>query len=238
MKRAFVVIALVLLVDQALKIWVKLSFHLDEFIPHRPDSWYYLHFIENEGMAFGLKFGGDNGKLFLTAFRIAAVGVIYWLLRGMVRHGAGRWVITGMSLILAGALGNIIDSTLYGVLFSESTQFQKAVLFPPEGGYAPLFHGAVVDMFYFPLLEGRFPDWMPLWAGEHFIFFRPVFNVADATITTGVVLLVLARRKPKPDPEMSPMPDTPSETDGGESTGHAPRPIVAAGPMPPSAETR
>ena len=188
---------LVLLADQALKFWVKLSFNLDEYIPRTTDSWYYLHFIENEGMAFGLTFGGDNGKLTLTLFRIAAVGVLFMILRSMVRNGSSRWQITSMALILAGALGNILDSTFYGLIFSESTQFQRAVLFPPDGGYAPIFHGAVVDMFYFPLLEGHLPSWSPLWPGEYFIFFRPVFNLADAAITCGVVLLILTHRSPK-----------------------------------------
>lgn len=197
MKRALIVVALVLCADQALKIWVKLNFLLDEYIPHTSDSKAYLHFIENEGMAFGLKLGGEGGKLMLTLFRIVAVIGIGWILRNMVRHGAARTAVTSMALIFAGALGNIIDSTFYGLIFSESTQWQKAVLFPPEGGYASLFHGAVVDMFYFPLWEGRLPEWLPLWGGDHFIFFRPVFNVADAAITCGVTLLLLFHRSTK-----------------------------------------
>lgn len=195
MKRALLVIALVLIADQWLKVWVKLNFRLDEYVPQVADSWYYLHFIENRGMAFGLEFGGKPGKLLLTLFRIAAVTGIGWFLVHLIRRHARTWSIVSMALIFAGALGNIIDSTFYGLLFSESTQFEKAVLMPDGGGYATLFHGAVVDMFYFPLLEGRFPEWFPFWGGEHFLFFRPVFNIADASITTGVVMLILQRKK-------------------------------------------
>ena len=103
--------------------------------------------------------------------------------------------VVSVALVFAGALGNIIDSTFYGVLFSESTSFRKAIFLPPGGGYAPLLHGAVVDMFYFPLWEGRLPEWLPMWGGDHFVFFRPVFNLADAAITVGVVMFVLFQRK-------------------------------------------
>ncbi|HPF91777.1 MAG: lipoprotein signal peptidase [Flavobacteriales bacterium] len=194
MKKALLIILLVLLADQALKVWVKLNFFYDSSISILGDKG-YLHFIENRGMAFGMEFGGPWGKLLLTLFRIVAVSAIGYSLYKMVKRKASGMLVVSVSLILAGALGNIIDSTFYGVLFSASTPFKKAVLFPPDGGYAPLLYGAVVDMFYFPLLEGRLPEWLPLWGGEHFVFFRPVFNIADAAITIGITLFVLAQRR-------------------------------------------
>ena len=197
MKRALLVIALILVADQCLKVWVKLNFRLDEYVPQLADNWYYLHFIENPGMAFGLEFGGRTGKLVLTMFRIGAVVGIGWYLLHLVRRQARNWSIISMALIFAGALGNIIDSTFYGLLFSESTQFERAVFLPEGGGYGSMFHGAVVDMFYFPLFDGRFPDWLPIWGGQHFLFFRPVFNIADASITTGVIMLLLQKREKK-----------------------------------------
>ncbi len=194
MKKSILIILLVLLADQALKVWVKLNFFYDSSIPLLGDKG-YLHFIENRGMAFGMEFGGEWGKLLLTLFRIGAVTAIGYSLVRMIQRGAGVRMVVSISLILAGALGNIIDSTFYGVIFSASTPFQKAVLFPPDGGYAPLLHGAVVDMFYFPLIEGRLPEWLPFWGGEHFVFFRPVFNIADAAISVGIGLFILAQRR-------------------------------------------
>jgi len=220
MKKATLIILLVLLADQALKVWVKLNFFYDSSISILGDKG-YLHFIENRGMAFGMEFGGTWGKLFLTLFRIAAVSAIGYSLYRMIQRGASNRMVLSISLILAGAFGNIIDSTFYGVLFSASTPFQKAVMFPPDGGYAPMLYGAVVDMFYFPLIEGRLPEWLPLWGGEHFVFFRPVFNIADAAITVGIALFILAQRQPARPEDVSPVmtPETTREVHEGAVDG-------------------
>lgn len=201
MKRVLAIILLVLLADQALKVWVKLTFYYDTALPLFGD-WAFLHFIENRGMAFGMEFGGGAGKLILTLLRIAAVIGIGYALRKMVLQGTRKLQVISVALVFSGALGNIIDSTFYGMIFSASSPFEKAVLFPAEGGYASLFHGAVVDMFYFPLWEGRLPQWLPVWGGEHFVFFRPVFNIADAAITVGIGLFILAQRMGHPKPQV------------------------------------
>lgn len=154
MKRAAAIILLVLLADQALKVWVKLTFTIGQHVPEHLDSWYYLHFIENEGMAFGMKLGGAYGKLALTLLRIAAVIGIGYALRRMVAQGASMLQVVSVSLVFAGALGNIIDSTFYGLIFSASTPLDVAQFLPADGGYAGLFHGAVVDMFHFPIWRG------------------------------------------------------------------------------------
>ncbi len=213
LKKISLLVLLLVIADQALKIWVKLSFFYDSAISILGDKG-YLHFIENRGMAFGMEFGGEWGKLLLTLFRIAAVTGIGYSLYRMIQRGASTGLVISVSLILAGALGNIIDSTFYGVLFSASSPFEKAVMFPVDGGYAPLLHGAVVDMFYFPLWEGRLPGWLPVWGGDHFVFFRPVFNIADAAITVGVVLFVLSQRNTTEkedraiDPSVTPVMET------------------------------
>lgn len=194
MKRALLVILLVLVADQALKVWVKLTFAYQDSITLAGD-WAYLFFIENRGMAFGLEFGGGAGKLILTLLRIAAVFAIGYGLRRMVQQGSRPLQIMSVALVFAGALGNIIDSTFYGLLFSASVNGVPAVFLPADGGYAPIFHGAVVDMFYFPLWEGRLPEWLPIWGGQHFEFFQPVFNIADAAITTGIALFILSHRR-------------------------------------------
>ena len=193
MRPALITILLVLLADQVLKVWVKLNFFYDSAIPLISDK-AFLHFIENRGMAFGMEFGGEWGKLTLSLLRVVAVAGIGYALVRMVKRKAPTLHVVTVALIFAGALGNIIDSTFYGLLFSASTPFKKAVFLPEGGGYASLFHGAVVDMFYFPLWEGRLPDWLPLWGGEYFVFFRPVFNVADAAISVGVGMFILFMR--------------------------------------------
>lgn len=193
MKPAFITIFLVLISDQVLKVWVKLNFFYDSAIPLFGD-WAFLHFIENRGMAFGMEFGGEWGKLTLSLLRLVAVAGIGYALWRMVQRKSPVIHIVTIALIFSGALGNIIDSSIYGLIFSNSTPFQKAVLLPEGGGYASLLHGAVVDMFYFPLWEGRLPQWLPWMGGEYFVFFRPVFNIADAAISVGVGMFVLFMR--------------------------------------------
>lgn len=161
---------------------------------HLAGNWAIIHFTENNGMAFGMQFAGDYGKLFLSLFRIAAVILLTWYIYHLSRKKEKFWLIFSFSLILAGAIGNIIDSAFYGMLFSESTYFNIARLFPAEGGYSNFLHGRVVDMLYFPILEGTYPHWVPFWGGDQLLFFRPVFNVADSSITTGVITLILFQR--------------------------------------------
>ncbi len=211
MKRAAAIILLVLLADQALKVWVKLTFTIGQHIPEHLDSWYYLHFIENEGMAFGMKLGGEYGKLALTLLRIAAVFGIGFALRRMVAQQASMIQVIAVSLVFAGALGNIIDSTFYGLLFSASTPHEVAEFLPAAGGYAGLFHGAVVDMFHFPIWRGQLPLWLPRVGGSYFEFFQPVFNIADAAITMGIFLFIIAQRRMKHAPSEEPAPNTPDE---------------------------
>ncbi len=159
-------------------------------------DWFRIHFIENEGMAFGVTLGGNYGKLLLTVFRILMVFFIGYLIRQLLQRSASASILLSFSLIFAGALGNIIDSIFYGVLFSESSFHARniAEFLPKGGGYAPLFHGKVVDMLYFPLYEGFLPAWIPFVGGDFFVFFRPVFNIADAAISVGVAVILLFQR--------------------------------------------
>lgn len=152
-------------------------------------DWFRIRFTENEGMAFGMTFKGAYGKLALSLFRIVAVLVMGFYLRKLARLNASKGLIISISLILAGALGNIIDSAFYGILFSSSYH-GVATFLPEAGGYANFLHGHVVDMFYFPMWAGRFPDWFPFWPGEDFLFFRSIFNIADLAITIGVIMII------------------------------------------------
>lgn len=183
---ALLVIFSVLIIDQIIKIYIKTHMYWHESI--RVTDWFYIYFTENNGMAFGMEI---FGKLFLTLFRIVAVGAIGWYLTRIIKQGLKTGYIVCVSLILTGALGNIIDSVFYGVLFNESTHSQIASFLPEGGGYAPLFYGKVVDMFYFPIIDTNWPQWMPLVGGDHFIFFSPIFNLADAAISCGIIALLL-----------------------------------------------
>ena len=194
MKKAALIVFAILVIDQLLKVYIKTSYYMGE--SHAVlGQWFFLHFTENEGMAFGMKLGGNYGKLLLSLFRIVAVIIIGWWLYRVTRKGANNLLVFCISLILAGALGNIIDSAFYGILFNESTYMQIATFMPEGGGYGTFLHGKVVDMLYFPIIESHFPGWIPIWGGEEFVFFRPVFNIADSSITTGVLILIFFQKK-------------------------------------------
>lgn len=187
------IVLVVLAIDQWSKFWIKTNMFLGEEFPVLGD-WFIIHFTENNGMAFGIEFGFEYGKLFLTLFRIVVVAIIGVYLFRLPRKSTSSGLLVTGSLIFAGAVGNIIDSVFYGIVFDESYN-QIASFLPDGGGYASLFYGKVVDMLYFPLIDGFFPDWIPIWGGEHFVFFRPVFNVADAAISVGIASLLLFQRK-------------------------------------------
>ncbi len=188
-------IIILLLADQALKIYIKTHYRLGE--EHNViGNWFRLHFVENEGMAWGWKFGGNFGKIALTLFRLVAVIFGTFYLREIVRKKYHNGFIICAALIYAGAFGNLIDSMFYGLIFNSSNPFTVSTLFPSEGGYTTFLHGKVVDMLYFPIITGKkYPDWFPLWHGQDFEFFSPVFNLADASISTGVIALLLWQKK-------------------------------------------
>ncbi len=189
---AISVIVGALIIDQVSKIWVKTTMYLGQ--SHDIFSWFKIHFIENEGMAFGLELGGEYGKLALTLFRIIAVSGLGYLLYRLIKDNASTMIVLCISMILAGALGNIIDSVFYGQIFSESKGYGQVASMFPEEGYAPFLHGKVVDMLYFPLIDGHWPEWMPFVGGEYFSFFRPVFNVADSFISLGIFFMLVFER--------------------------------------------
>lgn len=213
-RNALLIVLLIVVADQVLKIWVKTHFANGDDVKVM-GNWFRLHFIENEGMAYGMKLSESPiGKIVLSSFRLVAVIFGFFLLRRLVDKGYGRGMLICGSLILAGALGNLLDSMFYGLIFSESpyscfsgnydnmasllrdhnkeavahfTQFGK--------GYTSFLQGRVVDMFYFPILETNVPSWMPFWGGRNFIFFEPVFNLADAAISVGIITLLLFQKK-------------------------------------------
>jgi signal peptidase II len=192
----------VLFIDQFIKIYIKLNYPLGEV--GRIGDWCVLHFTENPGMAWGLEFGGTFGKLSLSLLRVlACFGGIFYI-RYMIKKGEHKGFIFSVSLILAGAMGNILDSIFYGLIFDKGTVFDPYIqdYMPYEGiasftsnGYTSILHGCVVDMFYFPIIEGHFPSWVPIWGGEDFIFFRPIFNIADVAISLGVIVIIIFQKK-------------------------------------------
>ncbi len=183
----------VLFIDQFIKIYIKLNYPLGEVA--NLGNWCILHFTENPGMAFGYEFGGNYGKLILSVFRIlACIGGVFYI-RHIVKNKEHIGFIFSVSLILAGAVGNILDSVFYGVLFGESDEFNVAKFLPVNGGYAGVLHGRVVDMFYFPIINGHFPSWFPIWGGEEFQFFRPIFNFADFAISLGVGIILAFQKR-------------------------------------------
>lgn len=196
-KKTALLIVLLLIVDQVVKLLIKCNMTLGESI-HVFGDWFQIYFIENPGAAYGMQLGGTWGKLILSLFRIAASGFIGWYIWSLIKKSAPTGVIVAFAMILAGALGNIIDCTIYGVLFSESTYTTVATFLPEGGGYAPLLHGKVVDMLYFPLFTiENMPSWLDWMAAPDgsWTFFSPVFNIADSYITCAVAYLILFQHK-------------------------------------------
>lgn len=193
LQKSILIVFFVLLIDQILKIWIKTHMTLGEEFSVL-GNWFMIHFVENNGMAFGFEFGGEYGKIFLSLFRVVAVFGIGWYITKLVKKDLPMGFIACVALIFAGAVGNIIDSAFYGLIFNDSYG-QVSSLFPEGGGYASFLHGRVVDMFYFPLVSGVYPDWVPLLGGSDFQFFRPVFNVADSSISIGIFSIIIFYRK-------------------------------------------
>jgi len=198
--KAGLFVILILIIDQALKIWIKTNMFIGQEY-NIFGNWFIIHFTENNGMAFGFELGGEFGKIALSIFRIIAVGFIGYYIYKLSKTKVATGYMLSIAGIFAGAMGNILDSAFYGIIFNKSPFYYESIiktnpatLFPEGGCYAPFLYGKVVDMFYFPLIRGNFPDWFPLWGGEEFLFFRPVFNIADASITVSVIVIILFYR--------------------------------------------
>ena len=192
------VIAAVIIADQAFKIWIKTHFFAGQEINVLGLTWFKLHFIENEGMAWGMQWGGRLGKIALTVFRLAAVIWGYFYLRKLLKKPYSKGFMICAGLIYAGALGNLIDSMFYGLIFTNSDPFIKNIshIFPANGGYTGFLQGKVVDMLYFPIIENaRLPSWLPIFGGKTFSFFDPVFNIADASISVGVFVILIFQKR-------------------------------------------
>ena len=192
------IILLIIIADQSLKFYIKTHYYIGHEVKVLGMDWFRLHFVENEGMAWGWKMGGDYGKVALTLFRLAAVVAGVFIIRDFIRKNYHPGFICCSALIFAGALGNLLDSMFYGLIFNDSDPYIQNIarLFPKEGGYAGFLHGKVVDMFYFPIISNtRYPSWFPFWHGQEFEFFRPVFNTADASISVGVIAILLFQNR-------------------------------------------
>lgn len=191
---AIIILFVILFLDQLFKFYIKTHYMLGEEFHVFGWKWFVIHFTENPGMAFGMQFGGNFGKLMLSLLRIVAIGAMIWYLIKIIKEKKPKGFVICMSLIVAGALGNLIDSAFYGLIFNES-YYQVAELFPDEGAYGSFLHGRVVDMLYFPMFSGQYPSWFPFVGGNDFLFFRPVFNLADSSITTGVIALLVFQKR-------------------------------------------
>ena len=215
LRHVVLIIVAIILIDQGLKIWIKTNHETGEVLRVFGQDWFRLHFIENPGMAWGWKFGNETGKMILTLFRLAAVIFGTWYLGRIVKQRYKTGFIVCAALIYAGALGNLIDSMFYGMVFDKGLHYDPIVeeyigysgiaQFSSDG-YSSFLHGSVVDMLYFPMFEGNFPKWMPWIGGQHFEFFGPIFNIADASISIGVILLLIFQKRffQREDPEPVP----------------------------------
>lgn len=249
MKRSYLVIlviALVLFIDQALKYYIKTTFCYNQDVSILGLDWARLHFVENEGMAFGITFGWEYGKLLLSLFRILMVAGLIWYIRLLLRADAPTGFIVSIGLITAGALGNIIDSAFYGLIFTDSPYHDciPAQLVPMGQGYGTFLHGKVVDMLYFPITWVHTPDWLPWIGGDEYLFFSPIFNIADASITCGVLSILLFQRRFFSEglthhPEGDIEPEVPEEELTPETTGETPEeqaPAAEEHPESPAGE--